>query len=656
MTIFRLSLIGLCLVLVGCKTSTPVGTTHTAAAPVQASQTPDGTATVTLVPSQTPTTAPPRSLVICLGQEPASLYIYGSSFRSTWSVLEAVYDGPIDTRMFEAQAVILEKMPQLPDGDAFFQPVEVSGGDEVVNLDGDLVALAPGSVVLPSGCTEPECAVQWDGAGSLLMDQLVVRFNLLPGITWSDGTALTASDSVYSFTVASDGATPVSKNVIYRTASYQALDERRIQWSGVPGYFPVQYSTIFWTPLPEHILGRYQPQDLLSADEANRYPLGWGPYIVEEWVSGDHILLQKNDEYFRAAEGLPEFDYLVYRFLGEPGENTLAALLTGECDIVDQTAMLDEQLEQILGLQDDEDLEMYVGLGPEWEHLDFGIVPASHDDGYSQYYGDRPDFFGDSRTRQAFAYCADRQGIIDEILLRQSSIPTSYLPPAHPLFTDDLEQYPFDVDKGMQLLDEVGWKDWDANPETPLQAIGIPNIPDGTFLSLSYYTTEAPQRVEVAEHLATSMAECGIKLNLNFLDPDFLYAPGAEGILFGRNFDLAQFSWKSGSTHPCIFYESSQIPNLENNWLTVNITGFQNPAYDAACQAARATRIDQENEYYERHLEVQKLFVQELPVIPLFYRLKIVIIRPDFCGFEMDIASRSVLWNLEEFDFGENCT
>ncbi|MCJ7625616.1 MAG: ABC transporter substrate-binding protein, partial [Anaerolineaceae bacterium] len=531
MTIFRLGIIGLCLILIGCKNPTEVRTANPSVLPVQASQTPDVHATVTQVPSQTSTSAPPRSLVICIGQEPESLYMYGSSSRSTWSVLEAIYDGPFDTRMFDTQPVILEKMPHPSDGDAFFQPIEVNAGDEIVDADGNLVALTAGTVLMPSGCTDPDCAVQWGGSASLLMDRLVVIFNLLPGVTWSDGTLLSASDSVYSFTVASDPATPVSKTLINRTVSYQALDENTLQWSGVPGFFPVEYSTLFWTPLPEHNLMGYQPQDLLSADETSRYPQGWGPYVLEEWVSGDHILLHRNSEYFRAAEGLPEFDYLVYRFLGEFGDNNLAALLTGECDLVDQTAMLDEQLGRILELQDEGTLEMHIGLGPEWEHLDFGILPASHDDGYSQYYGERPDFFGDARTRQAFAYCADRQGIIDEVLLGQSSIPVSYLSPTHPQYSADLEQYPFDVEKGLQLLYEVGWKDWDANPETPLQAIGIPNIPDGTFFSLSYYTTAAAQRVEVAEYLAASLAECGIQVNLNFLDPVYLYAPGADGIL-----------------------------------------------------------------------------------------------------------------------------
>jgi ABC-type transport system substrate-binding protein len=64
-------------------------------------------------PSLPPVPTPARSLVICLGQEPDTLYPFGSSAPSMWSVLEAVYDGPFDmleygsaTRHYAERALI----------------------------------------------------------------------------------------------------------------------------------------------------------------------------------------------------------------------------------------------------------------------------------------------------------------------------------------------------------------------------------------------------------------------------------------------------------------------------------------------------------------------------------------------------------------------
>ena len=107
---------------------------------------------------------------------------------------------------------------------------------------------------------------------------------------------------------------------------------------------------------------------------------------------------------------MPAFDILVYRFLGEYTDSNLTALLTEECDVIDQAAMVDDDLDVVLRLQQNNELQSWIAPSAEWEHLDFGIVPASYDDGYNAYIGDRPDFFGDLRTRQAFTMCMDRKG------------------------------------------------------------------------------------------------------------------------------------------------------------------------------------------------------------------------------------------------------
>ena len=66
------------------------------------------------------------------------------------------------------------------------------------------------------------------------------------------------------------------------------------------------------------------------------------------------------------------------------------------------------------------------------------------------------------------------------------------------------------------------------------------------------------------------MAECGIQVNVQYYDPAELYAPGPDGIVFGRQFDLVQYAWGTGSQPPCLFYESGQMPLPANNWLGIN--------------------------------------------------------------------------------------
>jgi peptide/nickel transport system substrate-binding protein len=172
---------------------------------------------------------------------------------------------------------------------------------------------------------------------------------------------------------------------------------------------------------------------------------------------------------------------------------------------------------------------------------------------------------------------------------------------------------------------------------------------------VNYFTTEAALRVDVAKTLAASLIQCGIQVNVQYLNPGDLFAQAPDGVLFGRKFDLAQFSWETGTQPPCLFFQTDQIPSDSNNWLGVNITGFSNPDYDAACKAAQYTRPDQQQAYLKANQDAQRLFAEQLPVIPLFFRLDMAVSRPDMCGMQMDVTARSDLWNLESLDYGKNC-
>jgi len=602
-----------------------------------------------------PTPIPERSLVVCLGYEPLTLYPYGGSSTAMWSVLEAVYDGPVDLRTYVPQPVILERLPDLSAGDAVIQPVEVVQGDEVVDIHGNLMTLIPGIEVYPSGCHDSGCAAAFDGKGPISMDQMAVTFRFRADVTWSDGHPLTAGDSVYSYQLAASPDTPVVKYAVERTASYTAPDESTVRWIGVPGYIDASYQDNLWLPLPEHAWSHLSAADLLQAPEANQKPLGWGPYIIEDWVRGDHITLRKNPAYFRQGEGLPRFDHLIFRFLTDKGEANLEALRVKECDVLDQTTYLDEHIPTLQTLVDQGQIQVQYAAGPEWEHLDFGIRPASYDDGYSVAAGDRPDLFADARTRRAFALCSDRGKIIDRFLGGQSRIPTSYLPPQHPLAFAGAAQYPYDPAAGMQLLEEAGWKDDDQNPATPRLASSVPNVPDGTPLSVRYWTTQAALRKDTLDILSKSLADCGIQVSPHTYNPGELFAAGPSGPLFGRTFDLVQFTWESSLQPLCYLYTSQRIPDAGNHWVGANVTGYSNPEFETACERALTTPPN-DPVYQESHNRAQEIFALDLPAVPLYQHVKVAAARPDLCGLALDPTTRSSLWNLETFDYGEGCS
>jgi peptide/nickel transport system substrate-binding protein len=606
----------------------------------------------------TATAVPQKTLTICVGSEPESLYMYANSTQSMWSILEGIYDGPIDTVNYQPEPVILANIPSQENGGVTVQSAAVVKGDLVANSEGDVVALAKGVKVFPEGCTSNGCIVEWDGVSELKVSQMVVKFTLLPGITWSDGQPLTAADSVYSFNVAADTATEVSKTAIKKTQSYEALDAQTVQWTGLPGYLTVNPAAYFFTPLPEHQLSAYTAEQLKTAAETTRSPMGWGPYMISEWASGDSITMVKNPNYFRAAEGLPYFDAVTFKFIGNIPVTDLSLITTGECDIIDTSVAMTDQWLAIHTAEENGQLKSYVGQGPEWEGLNFGIKPNSYDDVFNPYL-DRADFFGDVRTRQAIASCIDRDAVIKKWINSSGDVPVSYLTSSHPFHVDGLTSFLYDVEKGKQLLDEVGWKDLDNDPSTPRTSSGVSTVVDATEFVITYVATDTVLHANIASYLQEDLKECGITMNTDLMPADELYAAGPDGVLFGRNFDLAEIGWATGSQPSCFLYSSSEIPTAANGWNGtkyggLNLTGYSNPAYDSACSTQLSSGLDKDG-MLAANTEAMQLLANDLPVLPLYYDIKIMVSRPDLCGLTLDTTSRSGLRGIEALDVGEQC-
>jgi peptide/nickel transport system substrate-binding protein len=560
--------------------------------------------TVEVIKTEEPAPAGPKTLVVCQHQEPDTLYVYGGDMLAAGFIQDAVYDGPFDNRTYAYQPIILEKLPGFDDGDAVINAVTVQAGDMVVDDSGEPVELAE-------------------------------------GLMWSDGEALTADDSVYGFELNADPDTPTSRYGVDRTASYEAADDLTSVWTGLPGYIDSVFFTNFWQPYPRHLwqeeLG-YSAADLLEAEESSRLPMGWGAFVIKEWVPGDHITVEKNPLYFRADEGLPYVDTVIFRFIADDNA-AVAQLISGECDIVTQDVALENQTPLLLKLEQEGVILPTFMTGTVWEHVDFGINPVEH--------YDRPDFFEDVRVRQAVAYCLDRQSVVDAVLYGRSIVLPNYIPPEHPLYTDDVTVYDYAPDKGMALLEEVGWVDSDGDGVR--EAKGVEGIADGTLLEFKWQSTTAAMRVTYMQIFQQNMADCGMKVNLENMSATEYFADGPDGPVFGRRYDLASFAWLTGVQPPCNLYLGSEWPSEDNGWAAQNNPGFINADFDAACNKALQS-LPRTAEEAEGHKEAQRIFSEQLPVLPLFLRLKLAAIRPEVKGFIMDPTENSEMWNIEAFD------
>jgi peptide/nickel transport system substrate-binding protein len=637
------------IILTGCQTDNPRSTA-----------TVEQTALPSVFPTDTPTptTVAPRVLTVCMGQEPDSLFIYNDGSTAARSLRQAIYDGPFDPLDYKNVPVILEREPSLANQAIRIEQVSAAPGDLIVGADGSLKKLAEGVEFYPSGCRNADCLQTYSGQGEVQIDQMVVQFNLRPDIYWSDGNQLTMDDSVYSYEIARSLYPRVRPELLAHTISYQAVDELTLEWRGLAGYLDPGAAGFFFHPLPRHTWSFLPVEELMTSDIANRMPVGWGPYVIEEWVAGDHISLNRNPGYFRAGEGLPKFDHLVYRFMRDSAQ-ALSALQAGECDYVDESAHIETEMDQVLALQQSGDLKSAITNATAWEHLDFGI--QAYQDPSSSVALPIP-WFGLKETRQAVAQCVDRQAIVNALFPALSSdgtqIPDSYIPLDHPLYAGEVETYRYDPQAAASLLESVGWVDEDGNPDTPRVGRGIAGIPEGTPFRPTLIIADDPEKQQLAELLSVSLARCGIQIEVQTGSLDTLFAPGPDGPVFGRRFDLAQFGWSSSIEPPCFLYTSTEIPGpypqYPKGWGGANASGYANSEFDRACGLSRQT-LPEMPEYQQAHVRAQILFSQELPALPLYWRQKMVAMRPDFCGVQVTPAADSALWNVELFDYGEEC-
>lgn len=578
--------------------------------------------------------AGPKDLIVCMAQEPDTMYPFGGSMLAASAVQHAIYENNFTTLSYDYQAQGLEKVPSLADGDAVLESVEVNAGDTVVDAAGNVVTVEEGVSLATSDGETVEFA-----GDPVMMDRLVVDFTMKPRV-WSDGTPVTANDSVYGFNVNADPDTPATKFTVERTTSYEATGDLSTRWTGVPGYKDSTFFLNFWQPFPEHVWGAFSAAELLEAEESSRLPVGDGPFAIQEWVAGDSIRLTPNEFYYQ--EGLPYLDSVTYKFIPDTNQ-LIAQLLSGSCDIGTQDGMDAGQAPFLIEAENNGLLTPYFQTGTVYEHIDFGI------DSYGDY-GDgvgRPDWFEDVRVRQAMTMCTDRQSMVDNILFGRSEVIHTYIPSVHPLYPEGLTEWPYDVEAANAMLDEAGFVDGDGD--------GIREDPaTGTAFAVTLGTTTGNEmRQQLTQIFKENMLECGIDVELYYLPSSEWFADGPDGVLFGRRFDLGEFAWLTGVEPSCSLYITDSITGPEEEgfggWGNTNETGWSNEEFDAACLRALGALPGTED-YEQGHIDAQIVFSEQVPVIPLFLRLKVAAARPNVLNFGVDPTQNSEMYNIFEID------
>lgn len=281
-------------------------------------------------------------------------------------------------------------------------------------------------------------------------DGLTYTYKIKPGVTFTDGTPLTAKDYLFTMKVlhdpAYDGPSDLLAAKIVGGKEYQEGKSDTISGINIISDTEFTVTVSEYTALtpvylggtqiiPEHYYGvGYTLGNLDYIKGLLNKPLGSGQYILTDYKPGQEVVFTANENYFKGAPKIPN---LIFKTTSEV--TNIAMLQTGEIDMNDFTVSADN-------------VETLVELG----FLDVN-VHLNNGYGYVAFNMDNPKF-SDKRVRQALTYGLNRADIVEGIYGKYAeviNIPQSNVSWAYT--NENINPYEFDTEKAKALLDEAGW-------------------------------------------------------------------------------------------------------------------------------------------------------------------------------------------------------
>ncbi|MFV3360708.1 ABC transporter substrate-binding protein, partial [Klebsiella pneumoniae] len=165
--------------------------------------------------------------------------------------------------------------------------------------------------VSPAGVIQPRLAERWENK-----DNLLWTFHLRPGLTWSDGTAITAQDIVWSWQrlVSPATASPYASypgNMHIANAREIALGQKGPETLGVKALNDTTLQVTLTQPNAAFLAMLAHPS-LVPIDKVlvERYADKWtrpehivtsGPYKLSQWVVNERLVAERNAKYWDNA-------------------------------------------------------------------------------------------------------------------------------------------------------------------------------------------------------------------------------------------------------------------------------------------------------------------------------------------------------------------
>lgn len=502
-----------------------------------------------------------------------------------------------------------------------------------------LAGLTPEGTLVPKLVTEIPTLEN----GGISADMTSITWKLLPDLKWSDGSAVTADDAVFTWQYCTHPEGGCSQATKYEgIASVEAVDPSTIKvtFSGPKANpytaFVSALSPVLQKKQFEACLGAAAP----TCTDPNNMPIGTGPFKVTGFTVNDTVTMAMNENYRDPAK--PAFASAVIKGGGDAEGSARAVMETGEFDYAWNTQIPPDTQASMTAAGKG---QFVVAFGTLVERIEMNTTDPSPDlpEGERSTAKHPHPILSDIKVRTALSKAIDRS-ILVEVGYGAGGKPTCNVIPGPEGWASDNEGcIAQDMDGAKALLDEAGWTDSDGD--------GIRDK-DGKKLSILYQTTVNPIRQDFQALIKDWWTELGVEVELKAIDPGVFFGGDAGSPDTFQKFyaDVEMYANNSESPDPESYlgqYQCKNAPTPESQWQGENINRFCTPEYDAL-YATLATTTDMAARQDIAKKLNDMVTKDSMIVVPLVHRGTLSAHSNALGGVQIN-AWDSELWNVADW-------
>jgi peptide/nickel transport system substrate-binding protein len=333
------------------------------------------------------------------------------------------------------------------------------------------------------------------------------------------------------------------------------------------------------------------PKKVLESEGEDAFgeaPIGSGAFAVKEWRRGDRVILEKNPNYWDAAN--VSLDGV--EWISIPDDNTrMLKVQAGELD----TALF-VPFSRVAELKKDTNLKVVMDPSTREDHM---LINHSHG------------LLGKKEVRQALDMAIDKKAIVDAVTFGLGEVAYSYIPKGALYHYADNLQRPYDPEKAKAMLAAAGASD----------------------LKLNYVVNAGNEADEqIAVLMQQMLAKAGVTVDLQKVDPSQSW-----NMLIDGDYDVSVMYWTNDILDP----DQKTTFVLGDDSNMNYMTRYKSQPVKDLVAAARVEMDPKKRE--QMYIDLQKMSKDDVNWIDLYYSPYINVTRTNIENFNQNPLGRFFL-------------